>query len=81
MQNKFETDYQGKNIQVEYRTGNQPNEFIFMVSLPEGPKQLHCKKDNEGAYRWMNEDGSVSDDNKAIGEAIETYLVQQKITL
>ena len=81
MQNNFETDYQGKAIKVEYQKGDQPNTYKFTVNLPDGPVQLQCQKDNEGAYRWLNEDGSVSDQNREIGEAIETYLVRHQITL
>lgn len=81
MQNNFETDYQGKTIKVEYQKGTQPNEYKFTIHLPEGPLELQCQKDNEGAYRWLNEDGSVSDQNQEIGEAVETYLVKHQITL
>ena len=81
MQNNFDINYQGKAIPVTYESGNQLNTFLFTVNLPEGAKKLQCQKDNEGAYRWLNEDGSASDGNKEIGEAIETYLVQHQITL
>ena len=81
MQNNFETDYQGKPVGVEYQKGTQPNTYRFTVTLPDGPVQLQCQKDNEGAYRWLSEDGSASNQNQELGEAIETYLVQHQITL
>lgn len=81
MQNNFEIDYQGKAVPVSYEKGSQSNTFLFTVKLSGSAKKLQCQKDNESAYRWLNEDGSASDDNKEIGEAIETYLVQHQITL
>lgn len=81
MQNTFKIDYQGNPAEVEYHKGTESNKYQFTVSLPDGPVQLQCQKDNEGAYRWLNDDGSVSDQNQEIGEAIETYLVQHQITL
>jgi PKD repeat protein len=81
MQNNFETDYQGNTIKVSYEKGTQPNEYNFTANLTSGAVNLKCQKDNEGAYRWLNEDGSTSAENQELGEAIETYLIKNQITL
>ena len=81
MENNFEINYQDKTAAVEYQNGSQPNEYLFTVQLPDGPLKIQCKKDNEGAYRWLDEDGSTSETTKQVGVSIETYLMEQHITL
>lgn len=81
MENKFEIDYQGKSAPVSYQKGTKANEYLFTIALPEGPLKLQCKKDNEGAYKWLEEDDSASEKATDVGTTIETYLMKNNINL
>ena len=81
MENNFEIDYQGKSVPVSYQKGTKENQYLFTIALPDGPLKLQCKKDNEGAYKWLGEDDSASEKATDIGTTIETYLMKKSITL
>ena len=81
MQNSFEIDYQGKSAPVDYQKDKKEHEYLFTVQLPDGPLKIKCMKDNEGAYKWLQEDDSASEKATEIGTTIETYLMKNSISL
>jgi hypothetical protein len=81
MENNFKIDHEGQKVEVDYTKGDKPNEHLFTVQLSEGPLKLQCKKDSDGAYRWLDEEGKATEQSTDIGTMIETYMIQQKIDL
>ncbi|RYE20815.1 MAG: hypothetical protein EOP45_10470 [Sphingobacteriaceae bacterium] len=81
MQNSFEIDYQGKKVPVAYQKDEKENQYLFTLELPDGPLKLQCTKDNEGAFKWLQEDDSASEKATDIGTTIETYLMKNSIEL
>jgi hypothetical protein len=77
MENNFQVDYQGEKKEVSYQQGDKPNEYLFTV----GDRKLQCKKDSDGAYRWLDAEGNPSDEATDIGTTIETYLMEHHINL
>lgn len=81
MENNFKITYQGQEVPVSFTKGDKPNEHLFTVELSDGSIQLQCKKDSDGAFRWLDEEGRATDQSAEIGTSIETYLLEHKITL
>jgi hypothetical protein len=82
MQDSFLIDYEGSRILIEHQKKIQNKNLLFTAHLPKENITIECIKYNDGALRWFDRDvNHETEISKAIGEALDIYIMKNKEVL
>jgi hypothetical protein len=82
MKNKFFIPYKGLETLIELHSSDQYNNTFFKAHLPEEDILIEYTEDDEGAGRWLDmRMHHQTDVSSELGELIDLYVTQHKITI